>query len=155
MIGCTSQPQYPIQPRHAAIAWQHNFDRALVMSEQSGKPVLIYFGSIHCNICTQMEKESLSTSDISNYINNSFIPIKINEHSSALMILSTRFNIQATPTFIVLTSADGKVLNRSRGKHNHMEFMLFLRASHSLNTIYSLTNTHKILNDLMESFGTR
>ena len=101
--------------------WQQNFDNALRLSKESGKPVFAFFtGSDWCGWCIRLDREILSKQEMKKYLNDNFILFKAdfpqkNPPPADIMMknreLMEKYSVRGYPT-IIITDASGKALRR-------------------------------------------
>ncbi len=68
----------------ASVDWRTNFDKAYQESKSSGKPLFVFIERRNppCHWCEKMKHTTLADSNISRYINKTFIPVKIDRDAS-------------------------------------------------------------------------
>ena len=105
LTGCSGQQYLEYKPTKPAvqrtIKWQEHSNTALVISSVSGKPVLLYFTLDGCSACELMESRTFKDPEVAYFINENFIPIKINAEQEALI---EQYKVDRFPTIIVLSS---------------------------------------------------
>ncbi|BCD68493.1 thioredoxin family protein [Nitratiruptor sp. YY09-18] len=69
----------------AQITWQNDFEKAYKESLESGKPLFVFIERRYppCKWCERMQRTTLADQNISNYINNNFIPVKLEKSTSS------------------------------------------------------------------------
>jgi uncharacterized protein len=72
-----SQSLYLRKHAENPIDWWYWGDRALELAKQQNKPIFLSIGYSSCHWCTVMEGEAFSNLDIAAYLNENFIPIKV------------------------------------------------------------------------------
>ena len=102
--------------------WQQNFDNALRLSKESGKPVFAFFtGSDWCGWCIRLDREILSKQEMKKYLNDNFILFKAdfpqkNPPPADIMMknreLMEKYSVRGYPT-IIITDASGKALGKT------------------------------------------
>jgi thioredoxin-like negative regulator of GroEL len=94
------------------IAWQPSLKTAHRLAIQQNKPIMVVFGAEWCTYCKKLEKNTLSNTQLSKYINSGFISVHIDvdEQERVAQILE----VKSLPCTIVLSpSAD--LLGRIEG----------------------------------------
>ena len=104
------------------LQWQQNFDNALRLSKESGKPVFAFFtGSDWCGWCIRLDREILSKQEMKKYLNDNFILFKAdfpqkNPPPADIMMknrgLMEKYSVRGYPT-IIITDASGKALGKT------------------------------------------
>jgi len=92
-----------IPDSHAAsntINW-HSYDEAKTLMEKNASKVFLYFYSTSCYYCGLMERNTFSNYSVAKYLNQNFIPIKVN--SDKEKIISNEYRIRGNPTNYFLT----------------------------------------------------
>lgn len=82
------------------IKWYSYADAKILVSENKNK-VFLYFYSNSCYYCGLMEKNTFSNSTLAQYLNQNFIPIRVNSDKDKN--ISTIYNIRGNPTNYFLT----------------------------------------------------
>lgn len=102
------------------IIWGKRLGRALEQSRKEHKLVLAAFFSRDCEPCIKMNKCTLITETVPEYINRYFVPVKYESGIASEQFM--RFDITAKPAIIVLDSA-GNEISRKIG---HFEPGIFI-----------------------------
>lgn len=72
-----SQSLYLRKHAHNPINWWYWCDNALEIAKREDKPIFLSIGYSSCHWCTVMEGEAFSDPTIADYLNNYFLPIKV------------------------------------------------------------------------------
>ena len=59
------------------INWQ-SYEQGLALAKQEGKKIFVHFYADWCAYCEKMEKETLKNSAVIDYLNQNFIPVRVN-----------------------------------------------------------------------------
>jgi len=59
------------------INW-HAYTEGLALAKQEGKKIFVHFYADWCAYCEKMEKETLKNSAVIDYLNQNFIPVRVN-----------------------------------------------------------------------------
>ena len=73
----SSQSLYLRKHAENPIDWWYWCDEALAEAKQDNKPIFLSIGYSSCHWCTVMEGEAFSDRAIADYLNNNFVPIKV------------------------------------------------------------------------------
>ena len=73
----SSQSLYLRKHAENPIHWWYWCDEALAEAKRDNKPIFLSIGYSSCHWCTVMEGEAFSDRAIADYLNNNFIPIKV------------------------------------------------------------------------------
>jgi uncharacterized protein YyaL (SSP411 family) len=68
---------YLLQHAHNPVDWRPWGDEAFAEAKASGRPVLLSVGYSTCHWCHVMEEESFEDEEIAAYINQSYVPVKV------------------------------------------------------------------------------
>ncbi len=77
------------------INW-YGYDDGMATGKKEGKKVLISFYADWCTYCKKMDRETFSDGEVATYMNENFIPIKLN--SDIEKQLSKEFRVNGLPT---------------------------------------------------------
>jgi hypothetical protein len=78
------------------------YKEALLEHERTGKPMALYFYVDWCRYCAQLERGTLSRSDVKQYL-DTILYVSVNpEHGKAEEALFEKFQGRGYPTFLVL-----------------------------------------------------
>ncbi|MCH8839664.1 MAG: thioredoxin family protein [Planctomycetes bacterium] len=65
-----------------AVRWRTNLDAAKIEATQSGKLVLLHFWTPSCGPCRTLEQDVFSQPQIGDFLEQSFVPVKVNAEIS-------------------------------------------------------------------------
>lgn len=94
------------------VRWRHDFAAARKEAAESGKSLLLDFGTESCGWCRKMDATTMRDPAIVKALNERFIPVKLDGNREDR--LTSALGIEAFPT-LVLAAPDGKVLDRHTG----------------------------------------
>lgn len=81
----------------------YNYEGTKQQAQLDGKSMMIYFTAEWCKPCKKMERESFSTSEVSNLINGNFVPYKFDIDKEANgKSVADQFLIDAYPTIVFI-----------------------------------------------------
>ena len=110
--------------------WHSDFRKAHAEAKQTGRPLIIHFYADWCMPCQRMEKEVLSSRELSQVVNKEFVAVKINaDHHQDIV---QHFGIKSLPSDVVI-SPSGKVLLRNNG---YQQPNVYLAGLHSASLGY-------------------
>lgn len=107
------------RPSEHQVNWQPNLQAAHRMAVAENKPMLLVFGADWCHFCKKLEKETLNTEDMANYINSEFVPIHLDTDKDQKV--AKILNVSSLPCSIVL-SPRADLLGRIEGYHTPAPF---------------------------------
>jgi thioredoxin-related protein len=61
----------------ASVRWR-GYDEGISLGKQQNKKIFLFFWVEWCKYCEKMEKDTLNKPEIASYLNESFIPVKVN-----------------------------------------------------------------------------
>lgn len=86
---------------NASIKWLP-FDQAQKIGEGQSQKFFLYFYTDWCGYCRKLEKDTFSNQAVANYINDHFIPVRIN--SERMPKIAARYGVQGYPDLRFLTA---------------------------------------------------
>lgn len=95
--GCTSECG------ESKVDWVYSLDEALATAQSDNKPVMIDFYADWCPPCKEMDCKTYSDSELGAFVNDNFVPLKVNVDKSDLWKVH---EIKYLPTVLFL-SPDG------------------------------------------------
>ncbi len=116
------------QTHKSGINWIYD-DEAVAkeLSTSSGKPIIVDFWAEWCAACKELDHKTFSDPQVYNFINDSFIPLKINgtKVTDEIKAVWGRFGVKGLPTVLFL-SPDGTELDRFEAFRTVEEVLPFL-----------------------------
>ncbi len=106
------------------IEWNTDYGRALEISEEGDKPILIYFWRRGCPFCARMESEVFPRAQVSRVITTHFVPVALDIHRRGNWEIVDKYGAYATPTFVII---DGGKKEIRVGYMDEGEFLGFLK----------------------------
>ena len=107
----------------ASAGWETSFDAAASKSTATGKPILIDFTADWCPPCQFMKYDVFLDDAVKTTLQDKVIPLRadVTSQSSNGMPLAQRYDVQATPTLLVV-DAQGNILARQVGAMSARDF---------------------------------
>lgn len=100
-----------------AVQWR-DYQSALKEQKISNKPIMLDIVRTGCHYCTDMEKKVFDDKEMSKWIEERFIPVKLNKSVETLPL---GLKVMFTPTFYFVDK-EGKILKRVPGSWNIQDF---------------------------------
>lgn len=95
--------------------WSTNFDESIDQAEKGHKLVLADFYTSWCGWCKQLDKTTFADPEFMQYVNEHFIPVKLNaEDNGEGQRTAEKNDVSAFPTGLVF-APNGKVIGRIFG----------------------------------------
>ncbi len=94
------------------------YEKALSISKQTNKPIMLKLTADNCKFCTKMDNEVLSDRDIQLLVDENFISVTINVSKEDLP-LNLKWTV--TPTFIFIDKNE-KITSKLPGSWNKKDF---------------------------------
>jgi len=76
------------------INW-YTYKQGIKLNEKEGKKIFLYFYADRCTYCKKMEKETFNNYSVISYLNDNFIPIKVNSNKDIKIALD--FGVKGLP----------------------------------------------------------
>ncbi|UCD28636.1 MAG: thioredoxin family protein [Planctomycetota bacterium] len=113
------------KPVKSVTPWVHDFDAGLAKARKNKQLVLIEFFATWCKPCLSMDKHVFSLQKVADSLAN-WVPIKIDVEKQPQ--LEQRYNVQALPTFVIL-SPDGREIRRREETMSSKMFIEFVKST--------------------------
>jgi thioredoxin-like negative regulator of GroEL len=94
------------------VKWRGDYAAARKEATDSGRPLLLDFGTEDCFYCRKLDATTFRAPAIAKALNEQFIPVKIDAERAAA--LTRALGVDSYPT-LILASADGRILARHVG----------------------------------------
>ncbi|CAN2047020.1 Thioredoxin [Candidatus Magnetomoraceae bacterium gMMP-13] len=111
------------------VQW-HSYDKGIEQSKIKNKKVFLNFYSNQCGYCTKMSKEVFSDRAVANYLQENFIPVKIN--AEKYKKLARSYGARGLPFFWFLKPGGERISNLP-GYIPRERFLNFLKFIHTTN----------------------
>ena len=92
----------------AGIRW-HGYDEGLARAKKEKKKIFLYFWADWCRFCERMEKETLAKPEVTSFLKDHFISIRVN--SDAEQRLAVQYFVRGLPTIWFLGENGEKISN--------------------------------------------
>ncbi|MEW6259284.1 MAG: DUF255 domain-containing protein [Thermodesulfobacteriota bacterium] len=125
---------FGLQTAHAAeIQWM-KYEEGLARANSNHKKIFLNFHAEWCVYCTKMNKETFTNPALIAYMNENFVPIKVDSDKEPA--IAQRYRVQGLPTSWFLTDKGEQIANQPG----------FIPAEHLLNMMkYVSTDSYKTL----------
>lgn len=135
--GQAAPPFSILKPAEHQLNWQTNLQAAHKKAVAENKPMLLVFGAEWCHYCKKLEKETLSSSEMAKYINETFVPIHLDTDKEERV--AEILKVSSLPCSIVL-SPNADLLGRIEGYHTVAPFYKQLAAAKQRHQIVQRTS---------------
>lgn len=95
----------------AGPGWYNNFEQAVQVARQQGRPIFVDFSTSWCSVCKQMDRTTLADPAVLSRLEH-FVKVKVD--GDAFPQLCQAYGVQAYPTFVHL-DPNGRVLTKREG----------------------------------------
>lgn len=102
----------PVSYQTMSGGWQDNFQQAVRVSQQTGRPLLVKVGADWCGYCRRMDQETFANHSLMNRLSNDFITVQLNADQNRELM--QRMRIRTLPTVLVMTP-DLTIAQRTEG----------------------------------------
>ncbi|CAA6817288.1 MAG: Unknown protein [uncultured Sulfurovum sp.] len=99
------------------------YEKALSLSKQNNKPIMLKLTAENCKYCTKMDREVLENEEVKTLLSENFISVTVNVDKEEIPLGIKR---EITPTFIFIDK-EGKILSKLPGSWGKKDFMDLLR----------------------------
>jgi thiol:disulfide interchange protein len=118
-----------------AIVWQPNLQTAHRHAIAENKPIMIVFGADWCGFCTKLEKQTLSSPDVAQYVNDNFVSLHLDFDKEKR--IREILEVESIPCIVVL-SPNADLLGRISGFKTAAPLQLELAKSMQLYRGYQI-----------------
>jgi thioredoxin-like negative regulator of GroEL len=101
-------------PAAQGVKWQTDLQSARRQALAEGKPILIVFGAEWCGYCKKLERQTLNTPQMAEYINQNFVAVHLDLDKEKKV--GDILDVRALPCSIIL-SPNAELLGRINGYH--------------------------------------
>lgn len=113
VTGIAAQPsQSHVATEAPNIHWHGDLKTAHKQAVSEGKPILVVFGAEWCGFCKKLERQTLNTPEMTQYINENFVPVHLDLDKEQK--IGAILEVQALPCTVVL-SPDADLLGKING----------------------------------------
>jgi len=124
-----AQKDILIRQELGTVYWHRSYDKAIELSEESGKPIFLLFQEVPgCNTCQKFGKEVLSHPMMVEIIENEFIPLVIfnNRADGEDARILRKFKEQAwnNPVVRIIDENGNDIVERITGQYSAAEIMI-------------------------------
>jgi len=134
------------QGQSIGVRWvSGSLDSALSQAKKQNKKVMAFVFATWCEYCSVMEKDVLSLPEISDYINASYIPVRLENSSVEAAGVREKYYVSSYPTFLFL-KGDGSEFDRIVGQVEKETF---------LSTIKKIYNNISALDEYREQLKSK
>ena len=105
------------------ISW-YTYKQGIELNKKEGKKILLYFYADWCTYCKKMEKETFNDYSVASYINDNFIPIKVNSDREVKIALD--FGVKGLPSTWFIAE-DGERISNLPGYMPPKRFLNILK----------------------------
>jgi thioredoxin-related protein len=112
--------------KDSGVSWI-NYDEGMAMGKKDGKKILINFYADWCGYCKKMNREIFSKGEAADYINQNFIPVRINTEVEGQ--LAEAYRVSGLPTTWFLDKNGEGIMNLPGylPKEMFMSYMKFVQ----------------------------
>lgn len=104
------------------VAWRKDYAAARKESAETGKPLLLDFGTEACGWCKKLDATTFRDPKVVKLLNEQFIPVKLDGNREAR--LTAALQVEGFPT-LILASSEGKVAGRHAGYLDAPQLLAF------------------------------
>ena len=110
------------------IDFTRDFDAAFALAGQTGRLVFVDAMATWCKPCLEMDRKVFSDVAVGNYVNEHFVPVKLDMERGVGPRVAGRYNVRAYPTLLILDAEGGEV-DRHVGALDAGAFIEFVHRS--------------------------
>ena len=106
--GCSYSDNNEIPSSNKTIQW-HAYDEGMELGQIESKKIFLFFTADWCKYCKKMEHETFKDLSVATYLNQHFIPIKLNADNNKR--LAMHYSMRGLPLIWFLTEDGEKIEN--------------------------------------------
>ena len=134
------------QGQSIGVRWvSGSLDSALSQAKKQNKKVMAFVFATWCEYCSVMEKDVLSLPEISDYINASYIPVRLENSSVEAAGVREKYYVSSYPTFLFL-KGDGSEFDRIVGQVEKETFLSTIKKIYNNISTYNIRVVNLSLN---------
>ena len=80
----------------------NDWNKALVLSKEKGKPIYIEFYTTWCGYCKKFKKNTLNNAEVKAYLSKNYIPVVMDAEAGQGIELKKKYSVNGYPTHLVV-----------------------------------------------------
>ncbi|MGM0418424.1 MAG: thioredoxin family protein [Thermodesulfobacteriota bacterium] len=109
------------------INWQ-SYEKGRELASENNKKLYIYFYSDRCPWCTKMENETFQKDSVSSYLNENFVPVKVNVQNEPQ--ITQQYGIGPIPASVFMQPDLETGIYKRPGYVDEKDFLKILETIH-------------------------
>lgn len=101
----------------------NDWNKALALSKEKGKPIYIEFYAKWCGYCKKFKQNTLNDEEVKTYLSKNYIPIVIDAEEGQGIELKKKYNVNGYPTHVAVDTE----LNQKAVTYGYLKSDQFLQ----------------------------
>lgn len=135
-IATQAAPPLSLSRPQNQLKWQSNLQSAHKVATAENKPMLLVFGADWCHYCKKLERETLNSNEIAQYVNETFVPVHLDADKDKKV--AEILKVSSLPCTIVL-SPEANLLGRIDGFYTSAPYYKQLAAANQKHQVVQRT----------------
>lgn len=96
------------------VPWESDYAASVATAQETGRPMLLYFGADWCGACRQLERRVFSRQNVAERIERNYLPVKMDmtDPGPSEQSLAHNYGVSGLPTLVITDTEGGMIDSR-------------------------------------------